>query len=298
MRLRIDEIDDRARWGPASMTSEVMGSRRSPVYAAEMSTMTADGSVGTLLRGWRERRRLSQLELASIADVSTRHLSFVETGKSRPTPAMIVRLAEHLEVPLRDRNALLLAGGYAPQYPARSIDDASLGAVMAGFRRLLDAHLPNPALLLDNHWDIVDANPAVDLLLAGCDPKLLEPPVNALRVSLHPDGVSRRIRNLGQWAAHLHHQVTQRAEHTGEPVLAALAAEIADYGMSLDGGPTADPVLVLELETDEGAVVRFFSVVARLETAADVTLDELHLETFLPADAPTQAWLEARSTTD
>lgn len=257
-----------------------------------MSTMTAvDGSVGALLRGWRERRRLSQLELASIAEVSTRHLSFVETGKSRPTPAMIVRLAEHLEVPLRERNTLLLAGGYAPQYPTRSIDDASLGAVMAGFRRLLDAHLPNPALLLDNHWDIIDANPAVDVLLVGCEPELLEPPVNALRVSLHPGGISRRIRNLEEWAAHLHNQVTHRAGRTGDPVLAALADEVAGYGIPLRT-PSADPVLALELKGEDGAVLRFFSVVARLETASDVTLDELHLETFLPADASTQTWLE------
>jgi transcriptional regulator with XRE-family HTH domain len=235
---------------------------------------------------------LSQLALASIAEVSTRHLSYVETGKSRPTPAMIVRLAEHLEVPLRERNTLLLAAGYAPEYTTRSVDDDSIGVVMAGFRRLLDAHLPNPALLLDNHWDIVDANSAVDLLLAGVDRELLEPPVNAIRVSLHPRGVSRRIRNLEQWAAHLHHQITHRAGRTGDPVLGALADEVAGYGLSLRAAPSADPVLALELAGEGAEVLRFFSVVARLETASDVTLDELHLETFLPADAPTQAWLE------
>lgn len=248
-------------------------------------------TVGDLLRTWRTRRRLSQLDLAGAADVSTRHLSCVETGRSRPTPEMIVRLAEHLDVPLRDRNDLLLAGGYAPRYRASSLDDDAVAPVLDGLRRLLDAHRPSPALLLDEGWDVVDANDAAFRLLAGCDPELLEPPVNAIRASLHPGGLAPRIRNLGDWAAHLHHQVVSRAERTHDPRLRALADEVAAY-VDLRGlpAPGREPVLALELEVD-GGVLRFFSVAARLETATDATLEGLTLETFLPADEHTQRWL-------
>lgn len=248
-------------------------------------------TVGELLRTWRTRRRLSQLELADAAQVSTRHLSCVETGRSRPTPEMIVRLAEHLDVPLRDRNELLLAGGYAPRYRASRLDDAALGPVLDGLRRLLDAHRPSPALLLDDGWDIVDANDAAYLLLAGCAPEVLEPPVNAVRVSLHPRGLAPRIRNLGAWAAHLHHQVASRAERTHDVRLRALADEITAYvDVPALPDPGAEPVLALELEVEDG-LLRFFSVAARLETATDATLDGLRLETFLPADEQTQRWL-------
>lgn len=250
-------------------------------------------TVGALLRQWRERRRLSQLELPHQAEVSTRHLSYIETGRSKPTPEMIVRLAEHLEVPLRARNELLLSGGYAPRYRARPEEDASLAAVMTGLRGLLDAHLPSPALLLDEHWDVVDANAAVDLLLAGCDAELLEPPVNAIRVSLHPGGLAPRIRNLAQWANHLHHQVSHRAEQTHDPALLALAREIRSLvRLPANSPPAAEPVLVLELEAGT-QLLRLFTVAARLETARDTTLDGLHLETFLPADAGTAAALRA-----
>ncbi|GAA4720979.1 helix-turn-helix transcriptional regulator [Pedococcus ginsenosidimutans] len=244
--------------------------------------------VGTLLRTWRERRRLSQLELSSRAQVSTRHLSYVETGRSRPTPEMIDRLADSLDVPLRSRDELLLAGGYAPRHGNRGLEDSDLGVVMDGLRHLLDAHLPHPALLLDQHWDVVDANAATDLPLAGCAPELLEPPVNAIRVSLHPGGLAPRIRNLSQWAAHLVHQVRARAEVTHDPALTDLAEEAAAYVPVDPRIPApAGPVLALELE-HEGALLRFFSISARLETATDATLDELHLETFLPADRTTQ----------
>lgn len=250
--------------------------------------------VGLLLRTWRERRRLSQLELSSRARVSTRHLSYVETGRSRPTPELIDRIAESLDVPLRSRDELLLAGGYAPRHGGRGLDDTDLGVVLDGLRHLLDAHEPNPALLLDQHWDVIDANAATGLLLAGCAPELVEPPVNAIRVSLHPDGLAPRIRNLQQWAAHLVHQVRARAEVTHDPVLADLADEAVSY-VDLDPRtPTpAGPVLALELEY-ASAVLRFFSVSARLETATDATLDELRLETFLPADQATQSALRPR----
>jgi transcriptional regulator with XRE-family HTH domain len=254
------------------------------------TTLTAPDDVGALVRTWRERRRLSQQELSNRSGVSTRHLSRVETGKAHPTADMLVHLAEHLEVPLRERNRMLLAGGYAPRYDDRPLDDSSMAVVLDGLRRLLDAHLPYPALLLDDHWDVVDANEAAQTLLAGCAHALLEPPVNVVRVCLHPDGLAGRIRNLDQWAAHLHQQVTHRAERTHDPRHLELAEEIASYrvGTPPTHRPTG-PVLTLELETDAGTL-RFFSTSAQLDTATDVTLEGLHLETFLPADVETRQW--------
>ena len=255
-----------------------------------------DEAVGALLRTWRERRRLSQLELSDRTGVSTRHLSYVENGRSRPTPEMILRLAEQLDVPLAECNRMLLAAGFAPRYSAEPIDDASLEVVMSGLRHLLDAHLPYPALLLDECWDVVDANAAVDVLLEGCAPWLLEPPLNALRLSLHPEGLAPRIRNLASWSAQLIRQVEHRAERTSDVRLHALADELWTY---VDAPPRASgldassgPVLALELVACD-AVLRFFSVAARLETATDTTLAGLHLETFLPADDATRAALSS-----
>ena len=246
--------------------------------------------VGALLRSWRERRRLSQLDLSIIADVSTRHLSYVETGRSRPTAEMILRLAEHLDVPLPGRNALLHAGGFAPAYSSFPADSAALDAVMTGLRDLLDAHLPYPALLLDDGWDVIDSNEAVNLLLDGCAPELLEPPVNALRLSLHPGGLAPRIRNLESWGSSLLHQVRQRAEREANARLATLAEELSAYVPSPERRPAVEsPVLALELDggLDQQAL-RFVSIAARLETPADTTLSGLVLETFLPADAHTR----------
>jgi transcriptional regulator with XRE-family HTH domain len=185
--------------------------------------------VGALLREWRERRRLSQLELAVQAEISTRHLSFVETGRSRPTPEMIVKLTEHLEVPLRERNQLLLAGGYAPRYPQHQLDAPELDSVRAALQLVLTAHQPYPALVINRWWELLDANPAVAMLTAGCAPHLLEPPVNVLRLSLHPDGMAPRIANLAQWRAHLLEQVHRRAEQTGDARLRELHEELLGY---------------------------------------------------------------------
>ncbi|MEZ5094115.1 helix-turn-helix domain-containing protein [Nocardioides sp.] len=244
-------------------------------------------------RQWREDRRLSQLELASRAAVSTRHLSFVETGKARPTAAMIERLADQLDVPLRERNDLLLAGGFAPRYGVRGLDDDDLAPVLDGLRRVLDAYLPAPALLLDDRWDVVDANTAAFQLMADCDPALLEPPINAIRVSLHPGGLAPRIRNLPVWGANIHQRVRMRAERRRDPALWALAEEIAGYVDVRAQPPATDPVLAVELETEDQGCVRFFGLATQLETATDVTLAELHLEAFLPADAASQEWLIA-----
>ena len=264
--------------------------------AGTSASASAGAGVGELLRTWRRHRRLSQLELSHRAEVSTRHLSFVETGRSQPRPEMILQLAEHLDVPLVERNRLLLAGGFAPRFAETALDDASLEVVMGGLRQLLDAHLPFPALLIDDTWDVVDTNAAIDILLADCDPALLEPPVNALRLTLHPDGLAPRIRNLAQWAAHLQRQVAHRADRTHDPRLAELASELAGYEVPGTGEVApSGPVLALEIDSEAGPL-RFFSVSARLETATDTTLEGLSLETFLPADAATAAALRSATT--
>lgn len=258
-----------------------------------MTSTVTSPSLGHELRRWRELRSLSQLALATQADVSTRHVSFIENGRSRPTPEMIVRLADVLQVPLGEQNRLLLAGGFAPRYPHRATDDDALAPMMAGLRGLLDAHAPYPALLLDDHWDVVDANTPVDALVAGCDPTLLEPPLNVIRLCLHPQGLAPRIRNLPIWRAHLLHQLEQRIAHTGgNPALVALHGEVVDYpaGGAGPDRPLADPVIPLELVAGE-EVLRMFSVASRIENAADVTLDGLHLETFVPVDERTRQLL-------
>jgi transcriptional regulator with XRE-family HTH domain len=250
-----------------------------------------DEQVGALLRLWRDRRRLSQLDLSEMADVSTRHLSFVENGRSKPTAEMILRLAEYLEVPLREQDRLLLAGGYAPRFDRQALDQDSVEVVMSGLRDLLDAHMPYPALVLDHHWDVIDANSATHELLVGCDPALLEPPLNALRISLHPQGLAPRIRNLDAWAGHLVRQVASRASHTHDPQLRELAAELTSYvNPSATHHRTTAPVLALELEGDVG-LLRFFTVATQLETPTDSLLQGLHLETFVPADRATRALL-------
>lgn len=244
-----------------------------------MSTTTSPPSVGAELRRWREQRSLSQLALAGRAEVSTRHLSCVETGRSRPTSSMIVRLAEVLEVPMAEQNALLLAGGFAPRYPQRPADGPELAPVMDGLRRLLDAHAPFPALLLDDHWDVVDANAAVDGLLVGCAPELLEPPLNVIRLCLHPGGLAPRIRNLPTWRAHLRGQLDERIVRSGgDPGLLALQeeAEALSPGAWQDPPPRPDPVVLLELEA--GGLLRLFSVATRIENPQDVTLGGLHLD--------------------
>ncbi|MBP2708013.1 helix-turn-helix transcriptional regulator [Microbispora sp. RL4-1S] len=259
-----------------------------------MSVAAEVPPVGALLRTWRERRRFSQQELSNRSRVSTRHLSRVETGKAHPTPEMLMRLSDNLDVPLRDRNRLLLAAGYAPRYQDRKLDDTSIAVVMDGLRRLLDAHLPYPALLLDEHWDIVDANAAVDQLLAGCAPELLEPPINVVRVCLHPDGLAGRIGNRAEWGSHLLRQVNSRADRTHDRRHRELAAEIAGYlGTSDAAASHTGPVTTLEIDVD-GAPLRFFSTSATLSTATDATLEGLHLETFLPADEETRRRFDQR----
>jgi transcriptional regulator with XRE-family HTH domain len=260
-----------------------------------MSTMTMREAgrrpVGQLLREWRERRRLSQLDLAIQADISARHLSFVETGRSQPTAAMILRLTEHLDVPLRERNTLLLAGGYAPAYPQHGLDAPELGNVRAALRQVLAGHEPYPAVVLDRWWDMQDANSGVAVLTEGCAPDLLTPPVNVLRLSLHPDGMAPRIVNLGQWRAHLLTQLRHRARILADDRLTALHRELAGYPGGADEPVPPDGV-VLPLRYRRGAQeLALFSISAVVGTATDVTVEELAIESFYPADEQTAAAL-------
>jgi len=262
-----------------------------------MSTMTmqAPGGrpVGELLREWRERRRLSQLDLAIQADISARHLSFVETGRSRPTPAMILRLTEQLQAPLRERNVLLLAGGYAPAYPQHGLHAPELGSVRAALRQVLAGHEPYPAVVIDRWWDMLDSNSGVAMLVEGCAPALLEPPVNVLRLSLHPEGMAPRIVNLGQWRAHLLTQLRHRAAALGDQRLRELHDELMSYPGGTDEALQPDGVVLPLRYRQRGQELALFSISAAVATATDVTVEELAVESFYPADAATAAALRA-----
>jgi transcriptional regulator with XRE-family HTH domain len=256
-----------------------------------MSTTRAP--LGTLLRDWRRRRRLSQLDLALEAGVSARHLSFLETGRSSPSREMLLRLAEHLDVPLRERNALLTAAGYAPAYSENTLDDPQMRAVRAAIDRLLAGHEPYPAVVVDRWWNMVAANRSVAALTDGLAPALLEPPVNVLRASLHPDGLSRRIRNLRQWRAHLLNRLGRQIDRTGDPELARLLDELLAY----DDAKVADTqgdgqvVVPLHVASDVGDL-NLLSTVATFGTAVDITVADLSIESFFPIDDTTRARLE------
>ena len=244
--------------------------------------------VGALLRRWRDTRGMSQLDLSGRSGVSTRHLSFVETGRSRPTRTMLLRLAEELDIPLRARNELLLAGGFAPAYPESGLDGPPLAAVLAALRNVLAGHAPYPAVLVDRHWTMVDANDGVARLTSGCAPDLLTPPVNVLRLALHPAGMAPRIGNLAAWRTHVLHRLDRQAAATADPVLRELHTELAGY----PGGEIAEQPdgLVVPLRHDG---LSYFSITSVLGTPRDVTLSELAIEAFLPADAATAAALLA-----
>ncbi len=253
--------------------------------------MTTQAHAGDLLREWRQRRRLSQLDLAIGANVSSRHLSFVETGRAKPSSEMILHLAEYLDVPLRDRNALLLAGGYAPAYPERTLAAPELKAVQAALERVLKAHEPYPAAVVNRWWELVAANRGIGLFTSHVRPDLLEPPVNVLRLSLHPDGMAPRIANLPEWRAHLLARLRRQAEATGDSRLAALYAELRAYPGGQGASPQpADVVVPLRYRTPEAAL-SFLSLTAVVGTPMDVTVEELAIESFYPADDQTAAAL-------
>ena len=241
--------------------------------------------MGELLRGWRQRRNLSQLDLASRADVSTRHLSYVETGRSQPTSGMILRLCDHLDVPLREQNRLLLAGGFAPAHPELRLADPPMAEANAALEAILQAHLPYPALVVDRHWELISANDAAFDLLDGIDPDLLEPPVNVIRLSLHPRGLAPRIRNLEEWRTALAGRLRREYDACADPALGELLDEVAT-GVEVVPGSAA---LVVPLQIDAGdAVLSFISTTTVFGTPREVTLSELAIEAFYPADEATR----------
>jgi transcriptional regulator with XRE-family HTH domain len=251
--------------------------------------------VGELLRQWRVHRRLSQLELAIQAEVSARHLSFVETGRSAPSRDMVLHLAEQLDLPLRDRNRLLLAAGFAPVYAETTLDSPQMAAVLAAVRKLLAGHEPYPAVVVDRYWNLVEANASVALFTEGLAPELLAPPINVLRASLHPDGFAARIVNLGEWRGHLLGRLRRQVNLTPDHQLADLYDELRAY-------PCAAPEVEVELPGPGDVVVplrishgdrelSFFTTVATFGTPLDITVAELAIESFFPADPETASVL-------
>lgn len=262
-----------------------------------MNTTLPHAQVGHLIREWRQRRRLSQLDLACEADISTRHLSYVETGRSSPSREMLMHLAEQLDVPLRERNQWLTAGGFAPIYRESSLDDPSLAAARAAVEVVLRAHEPFPALALDRHWHMLSHNRAVAPLMTMVDASLLVPPVNVLRISLHPLGLASRIVNLPAWREHLFARLRQQIKVSGDRRLAELLEELKGYpspapaddparadDLAMDGSAVAIP---LRLLTDYG-LLSFISTTTVFGTPVDITLAEIALETFFPADEVTR----------
>ncbi len=257
-----------------------------------MSVATANPGIGDMLRSWRQRRNLSQLELSLEAAVSSRHLSFVETGRARPSREMVLRLAEELQVPLRERNALLMAAGFAPLYAERSLDAPEMANVRAALDRFLRAHEPYPAVIVDRYHNLIAANDALEIMLAGVDPELLEPPANGMRIALHPRGMAPRTLNLGEWSGRLLNLVRREAQITGDPQLAGLYEELVGYpGVEVSPPHAFDPteiMLPLRLrDTDGEGELSFFNTLSTFGSAIDITLSELAIEAFYPANAHT-----------
>ncbi|WP_245654500.1 helix-turn-helix transcriptional regulator [Streptomyces violens] len=285
------------------MTSEVMDAATGAVRLKAMSAELAEAAVpfardappadrprvGTLLRDWRRRRRLSQLELALRADSSARHLSCVETGRARPSRAMVLRLADHLDVPLRERNSLLLAAGYAPAYRESGLEDDGLRSVRGALDMMLTSHLPYPAVVVDRGWNVVTGNRAMGVLLDGVPPELLAPPANVARMALHPEGLAARCTNLHEVRGHFMERLQREAEATGDPELRALYEEVRAYAppeaatTPTNEGRTPEAVLPLRFRTPHGELA-LFSTMAVIGAPNDVTLSELAIELFFPLD--------------
>jgi transcriptional regulator with XRE-family HTH domain len=243
-----------------------------------------------LLRGWRKRRSLSQLALALDAAVSPRHLSFIETGRARPSRDMVVNLAEHLEVPLRERNALLLAAGYAPLYGEQPLGSEGMELVRSAIDRFLRAHEPYPAVVVNRRHELLASNDALEVLLDGVAPELLEEPANGMRVALHPRGMAPRTINFAEWSAHLLHRISREIAATGDPELERLYEELLSYPNVRSPGAQhsleSELLLPLRLRDGDGELA-FFTTLTTFGTAADVTLSELAIEAFYPANAAT-----------
>jgi transcriptional regulator with XRE-family HTH domain len=259
--------------------------------------MGASKHIGDLLRQWRQRRRLSQLELACDAEISTRHLSFVETGRAQPSREMILHLSERMEIPMRERNVLLVAAGYAPIFPERSLEDPALVTVRRAIDLILEGQKPYPAFAIDRHWRVVASNRALPEIYQGVAPHLLEPPMNGLRLSLHPEGLAPRVANLADWHEHVVTLLRRQIDLTADPVLIDLLQEFSQYPgaklkrkMESRGVPEnlpADEIVVpFRLHTVFG-LLSFFTTTTVFGTPVDVTLSELAIESFYPADAAT-----------
>ncbi len=282
-RLEVDYVRGNGRWARAWAIVGAM--------ATQVTTIPSSRpAVGDLVREWRQRRHLSQLNLAGDAEISTRHLSFIETGRSIPSREMVLRLSERLDIPLRTRNVLLVAAGHAPAFPERPLVDPALKAARAAVDLVLAGHEPCPALAIDRHWTMVAANRAVAPMLIGVDAALLQPPVNALRLSLHPKGVAPRIVNYSEWRDHVLMRLRRQIEVSGDAVLTELLNELSAYPTPADassesssGGEYAGVVVPLRLRTEHG-ILAFFSTTTVFGTPVDITLSELALETFFPAD--------------
>jgi transcriptional regulator with XRE-family HTH domain len=248
----------------------------------------------TELRHWRTARRMSQLDLAVRAGTTQRHVSFIEQGRSRPGRSMIVRLSESMELTLREQNSLLLAAGFAPAFPESPLDDAALRPVREALDTILDGHLPYPAMVVRPHGILVVANRAFDLFHDGVDPTLLAPPVNVFRLALHPDGIAPRVRNLPEWGRHITENLRARLERSPDTSLEELLAELESYLPPLmQQAEVLGFAQPLELASPDGDL-RLITTLTSFATAADVTLAELHLEAFLPADEGTAEILRRR----
>ncbi|WP_369639150.1 helix-turn-helix domain-containing protein [Nocardia sp. JMUB6875] len=259
-----------------------------------MAVATTTNPFAQQLREWRTRRRLSQLDLAIAAETSQRYLSFLEQGRSHPGRTMVVRLAEVLGLSLRERNGLLLAAGYAPIFPESSLDAPELGAVRFALDTILQGHLPYPAVVTRPFGVLVAANPGFALLTEGCAPELLEAPLNVLRLALHPDGLGRRVLNMPEWGRHVTDSLRNRAGRSPDPALDDLIAELEGYLPPVDPGPGHLGFAVPLRLTSEVGELRLITTITSFATATDITLSELHLEAFLPADQATADYLRGR----
>jgi transcriptional regulator with XRE-family HTH domain len=250
----------------------------------------ANPSAGQLLQTWRKRRHMSQMELALTAQVSARHVSFLETGRSQPSREMLLHLARHLDVPPREQNALLLAAGLAPQYSETAVNDMRFAEARGMIELILRSHEPYPAIAMDRHWNVVMHNRALEPVLSTIAPELRTPPINLLRLSLHPGGIAPRTLNYSEWRAHLMLRLQQQIDVTGDPVLMALKVEAEGYAYQEDRSHQHIHQLVIPLVLQTpGGVMRFYTTTMVFGSPVDITLSELAIETFMPADSATEA---------
>jgi transcriptional regulator with XRE-family HTH domain len=255
------------------------------IHASTKNERARPVHIGDHLREWRQRRHLSQLDLAGDADISARHLSFVETGRAAPSREMVLRLAERLDVPLRERNVLLIAAGFAPAFPQRPLDDPALKSARRAIDLVLKAHEPNPALAYDRHWNLVSANRMVAPLLDGVPQRLLAQPFNILRLAFHPEGLAPRTVNLAEWAGHLLERLHRQCEATADPELLKLYEDLKSYPIPARAGPLPPDNVAVPFKLRHGdEVLSFISTTMVFGTPVDITLSELALETFFAAD--------------